>query len=286
MLARIATGLERTGVFPLNYCKFAPKNTANALERKIRIGAVNYLNTKPLLYGLNHAPLSSETEITLDYPAKIATRLMNDEIDIGLVPVAIIPRLREYYLVSDFCIGCDGPVSSVAIFGERPIEELSTILLDYQSRTSVALARILLKNYWKLNPVVVDTKGEEFRHQIMGSTGGLVIGDRALEQRTISPIHYDLGEAWKDHTGLSFVFAAWISNKPLSEKFITAFNEANRKGLENLDKVIGENKSVFNLSDYYRKFISYNLDAEKRRGLRLFLEMMNEQKPSAFNLKR
>ncbi len=106
------------------------------------MGAVSYLNTKPLLYGLKHGHTIDNMELIEDYPSKIAQRLLNDEIDLGLVPVAIIPKLKEHHVISDFCIGAEGPVASVCIFSEVPIENVETILLDYQSRTSVALARI------------------------------------------------------------------------------------------------------------------------------------------------
>ena len=97
------------------------------MDRKIRIGAVSYLNTKPLLYGLQQESIRDQVEISLDYPAKIAAMLENDSIDVGLVPVAILPRLKEFHIISDYCIGCDGPVGSVAIFSEIPLEKVSCL---------------------------------------------------------------------------------------------------------------------------------------------------------------
>jgi len=119
------------------------------LEKKIRIGAVSYLNTRPLLYGLKDHPVADRMILCEDYPARVATMLINDEIDVGLVPVAILPQLPEYHLISDFCIGCDGPVASVALFADETIDHLEEILLDYQSRTSVMLMKVLLRDYWK-----------------------------------------------------------------------------------------------------------------------------------------
>ena len=195
------------------------------MDRKIRVGAVSYLNTKPLLFGIEHAEVRNKIELKIDYPSRIAAMLLNDEIDIGLVPVAIIPKLEEYYLNTDYCIGSDGAVASVCLFSEVPIHKVEKVLLDYQSRTSVQLAKILLKEYWKVDPVAEDAK-EDFREHIYGTTAGLVIGDRALEQRKKSAYIYDLGEAWKNFTDLPFVFAAWISNKNLDKNFIKEFNEA------------------------------------------------------------
>jgi chorismate dehydratase len=244
------------------------------LDRKIRVGAVSYLNTKPLLYGIQRSPVMRDIQLIIDYPSRIADMLLNDEIDIGLVPVAVIPQMREYYICGDYCIGSDGPVASVGLFCETPIEKVTTVLLDYQSRTSVQLAKVLLKEFWQLTPELVDGGGD-FRDHIKGTTAGVVIGDRALEQRKVSPYIYDLGEAWKNLTGLPFVFAAWISNKPLDRDFVLKFNEANGTGLQHIDAIVAENPySVFDLYDYFTKHLDYRLDDFKRRGLERFLNYL------------
>jgi chorismate dehydratase len=216
-----------------------------------------------------------EIELIEDYPSKIAQMLIDDEVDIGLIPVAATLRLKEWYIDSDYCIGGNGPVASVCIFSEVPIEEIEKVYLDYQSRTSVNLAKILLKEYWKKDVVFVDATGEDFREQLKGTTAGVVIGDRALQQRSQSKYIYDLSEAWKNHTGLPFVFAAWIANKKLPEKFISAFNEANALGLEKIDEVISENVFPdFDLKAYFTSCVSYPLDEEKKKGLELFLKKL------------
>lgn len=218
-------------------------------------------------------------ELVQDYPSNIAQLLLNGSIDVGLVPVAIIPHLKEAHIITNYCIGCDGPVASVCLFSEVPIHKATEVLLDYQSRTSVALARILLRDYWKVHPRLSDTK-TDYRSLIKGTTAGLVIGDRALEQRKVSPYIYDLGEAWKAYTGLPFVFAAWISNRKLPEDFVAAFNKANRMGLENIEKVVSENPyPVFDLRNYYMKHINYLLDQGKRNGMDRFLEELTILQP-------
>jgi chorismate dehydratase len=200
--------------------------------------------------------------------------LLNDEIDVGLVPVAIIPKLKEHYIISDYCIGASGEVASVCLFSDVPIEQVQEVLLDYQSRTSVRLARILLKEYWKVSPLLTDAKAD-FREHINGTTAGLVIGDRAFEQRKVSAYVYDLGKAWKDLTGLSFVFAAWISNKKLDDDFITVFNAATGAGIQVIDKIVAQNPySLFDLKKYFTQHISYILDDNKKAGLNLFLEKL------------
>ena len=244
------------------------------------MGAVSYLNTKPLLYGIERASIRKDIDLIIDHPASIASMLLCDKIDMGLVPVAAIPSLPEYHINGNYCIGSDGTVASVCIFSETPIEQVDRLLLDYQSRTSVQLAKILLREYWKARPELVNTAAD-FRGQIGGRTAGVVIGDRALEQRLRSTYIYDLGEAWKDLTGLPFVFAAWISNKQLPESFLAEFDEANRHGVMHIDQVVAENPyAIFPLNDYFTKHLSYNLDPPKRKGLERFLQYLRVPAPT------
>lgn len=241
------------------------------------MGVVNYLNTKPLLYGLEHSPVINNMVLVQDFPAQIAKKLQDDEIDVGLVPVAVIPRLPVANIISNYCIGCDGPVASVCLFSEVPISQIESVLLDYQSRTSVELAKLLLREHWKIEPQLIYTTSD-YQSDIKGTTAGLVIGDRALQQRSISPFIYDLGEAWKVHTGKPFVFAAWIANKQLDADFIKAFDEANALGLMNIPNVLAEiNYPAFDLEEYYTKYIQYKFDDAKKEGLQLFLEKLSQQ---------
>jgi chorismate dehydratase len=244
------------------------------LDRKIRVGAVSYLNTKPLLYGIERSAVCRQIELVIDHPANIADMLLRDDIDMGLVPVAVIPLMEEFHVNGEFCIGSNGNVASVCLFSETPIEEIETVLLDYQSRTSVQLAKVLLKDYWKVSPRLVDP-GKDFRDHIKGTTAGVVIGDRALEQRTISPYIYDLAGAWRQLTGLPFVFAAWISNKRLDPDFVREFDLANHEGLLHIAEVIAENPfPLFPLNDYFTKHLDYRLDGPKRKGLQRFLRYL------------
>jgi chorismate dehydratase len=240
------------------------------------VGVVSYLNTKPLLYGIQHSDIIYDIELMIDYPSNIATMLLQDEIDIGLVPVAMIPRMKYHEIITSYCIGSDGPVASVCIFSELPIEQVQKVLLDYQSETSVQLAKILIRDYWMVQPELIDAK-EGFRDHIKGTTAALVIGDRALEQRKISKYVYDLGDAWKQFTGLPFVFATWISNKKLDSSFKRAFEHANEFGVNNLKALLTNLQyDCFDLNQYYTRYISYNLDSRKMKGLRLFLQKLKK----------
>ncbi|MFZ9718791.1 MAG: MqnA/MqnD/SBP family protein, partial [Chitinophagaceae bacterium] len=109
--------------------------------KKIKVGAVSYLNTKPFLYGFEKSGLIHDMDLSVDYPAAVARKLKAREIDMALLPVAVLPILPSYYFVGDYGIACDGEVASVALFSNVPLEQIDTILLDYQSRTSAALLR-------------------------------------------------------------------------------------------------------------------------------------------------
>lgn len=238
---------------------------------KISVGAVSYLNTRPLLYGWETSGLAGMADVVEDYPARIASMLSAGTIDVGLVPVAALHRIPDPHIITDYCIGTEGEVASVAIFSELPLEQVDTILLDYQSRTSVTLARLLMADYWKKD-VRFEHAPADFRSRIHGATAGVVIGDRALEQRQLSPYVYDLGSAWRDHTGLPFVFAAWVANKQLPAAFISRFNDMNAYGLSRIDEVVAHNPyPVYDLHKYYTENISYTLTPDKRMGLERFL---------------
>jgi chorismate dehydratase len=246
------------------------------LNKKIRVGAVSYLNTKPFLHGIKRSGLMDRIELIEDYPSKIAGMLLNDEIDVGLVPVAILPQMKESHIITDYCIGAEREVASVALFSEVPMDQIETVLLDYQSRTSVNLAKILFKEYWKKDVVLQDAK-EDFRSDIKGNVAGIVIGDRALEQRKISPYMYDLAANWIAFTGLPFIFAAWIANKPLGEDFEDAFNRANAYGIKHINEVVAEQHyTSYDLKKYYTENISYHLTENKKKGLALFLEKLSQ----------
>jgi len=235
---------------------------------------VSYLNTRPLLLGMEQSPFKERIELMKAYPAQIAQALLDDTIDIGLVPVAILPLLKQPRLVSKYVIGTEGEVASVALFSQVPMDQIEKVYLDYQSRTSVALAKILFKEYWKKDLEFL-TATEGYINQIKGNTAGIIIGDRALASLNKYEHIYDLGSAWKAYSGLPFVFAAWVANKPIPLEFMRAFDAANAYGLSHLEEVIAlipATEQVYDLHKYYTENISYELTPEKREGLARFLE--------------
>ncbi len=237
---------------------------------------VSYLNTRPLLLGMEQSPFKERIELMKAYPAQIAQALLDDTIDIGLVPVAVMPLLKHPQLISNYVIGTDGEVASVALFSQVPMDQIEKVYLDYQSRTSVALAKILFKQYWKKEVEFLDAT-EGYINQINGTTAGIIIGDRALVSLDQFEHIYDLGSAWKAYSGLPFVFAAWVANKPIPLDFMEAFDAANGYGLTHLEDVIAlipANEQVYDLHKYFTENISYELTEEKRAGLAKFLEAL------------
>jgi len=243
---------------------------------KIRVGIVNYLNTKPLIYGLQKEPVSEMIELIGAYPAKLAEMLANDEIDVGLIPVAVIPQLASYHIVGNYCIGTEGEIASVCLFSEVPMQEIKKVYLDYQSRSSVALLKWLMRESWGIDPEIIETVDESFRKKIKGTTAGLVIGDRALEQRKISTFIYDMGSEWRSITGLPFVFAAWVSTRPLPDNFVRAFDKANSLGLQHIDEIVASTPfDLYDLKKYYTLHLSYQLDERKKMGMAKFLQLID-----------
>ncbi len=271
LLVRRSLGEAETKVdaFPL------PLPTKLAELEKIRVGIVNYLNTRPLIYGLQRPPINDKIILTGDYPSRIATQLLQDEIDVGLVPVAALKNLPEYHIVGDYCIGTEGEIASVALFSEVPVQEIQKVYLDYQSRSSVELLKFLMREYWGISPGLLPAENESYREKIRDTTAGLVIGDRALEQRKRSTFIYDLGSEWRAITGLPFVFAVWASKKKLPDEFTSEFSKANAMGLEKINEIVtASGYDLYDLKKYYNLHLSYHLDDAKKRGMAHFLELI------------
>lgn len=239
---------------------------------KIRISAVSYTNTKPFVYGLNHSGILKDAELSLENPSDCAQKLIDNQADIGLVPVAALLHIPSYSIISDYCISADGAVNSVFIFSDVPVEEIKTIRLDRQSRTSNNLAKVLVKFYWKL---AVNFDAEDERKQ---PDAFVQIGDRTFGKKNKYAYVYDLAEEWQNFTGLPFVFAVWAANKIIDQDFISRFNTALKYGLDHRKTVIQTlpQPTDFDLDDYLMHRISYRLDDRKREALNMFLEMIGE----------
>ncbi len=243
---------------------------------KTRVVAVSYLNTKPLLYGLLRSDLTDELDMDLAIPSECARRLLAGEADLALVPVAIIPELPKAYIVSDYCIGTDGAVATVCIYGDVPLDEMTSIYLDHHSRTSAMLTKLLLEEYWQHEPTLLPAE-EGYIDRIGGTVGGLVIGDRTIGLDRRFKYVYDLGDVWKKHTGMPFVFAAWVATKKPKSAFAQRFNAALAEGMAHLPELqllLPSPHPDFSLEEYFTRHIDYDFDAAKRKALHRFLSFV------------
>ena len=251
------------------------------IVKKIKVSAVSYLNTLPFLYGIENSTVKEDLDISLDIPSDCAKKLLSGEVDLGLVPVAIIPELKEHYIVSDYCIGAEGKVDSVALFSEVPLDEMENIYLDYQSKTSVNLVQVLAKKYWNISPNFIQA-AVGYENKISGKTAAVIIGDRTFNLPKKYSFKYDLSEQWQEFTGLPFVFACWVANKELPSLFINKFNEALNKGVENIENVLSaydeQSISKSALKNYLVENISYPFDEKKQKAVTLFLESIEAHK--------
>ncbi len=243
---------------------------------KVKISAVSYTNTLPFLYGLRHAAVREMVSVTLDVPSTCAHKLIHGEADLGIVPVAALPDIPHAQIVSDYCLGATGAVNSVFIYSEKPVGAIETLRLDGQSRTSNALARILLRHHWKNDSVeLVDGEADAY----------VEIGDRTFGKQHAHPYVYDLSWHWQEFTGLPFTFAVWVANKPLEPAFVHAFNDALAYGLSQREALIAElpARIDFDYRQYLMENIDYQFNEEKKRAVARFLTLMEtlEVQPGA-----
>lgn len=245
----------------------------------IKISVVSYLNSKPFIDGLERSDLLKEIDLQLDIPSVCAQKLIDGKVDIGLIPVAVIPLLPEYHIISDYCIGAEGKVASVCLYSDVPLNEITSVLLDYQSRTSVTLVKVLAENFWNIHPQWVKAEAN-YEENVAGTTAAVIIGDRTFGIENKYKYTYDLAEEWQKFTALPFVFACWVANKKLPESFISSFNTVLKSGLDNRPALIArlkaENRYNTDIDTYLNKSISYDLTTAKKQALELFLSYLKK----------
>lgn len=233
---------------------------------KIKISAVSYTNTKPFIYGIQKSEVQHQIELSLDIPSDCAAKLINGQVDIGLIPVAAIPFVPNANIIGSYCIGSVGAVNSVFIFSKVPANEIKTLKLDPQSRTSNNLAKVLLQFHFKVAVELVTDLDAE--------TDALVlIGDRTFGRKADFAYAYDMGEEWMKFTGLPFLYAAWVANKPIPQDFIADFDAALKLGLAHRKELLKElpTHPGIDLEDYLLHKLDFDLTDEKRKALELFL---------------
>ena len=246
---------------------------------KIRISAVRYANTYPFIYGLTKSGFNERAVIETDHPSDCAAKLIEGRSDVGLVPVAAIPLMKESHIISDYCIGANGKVRTVQMMGNYEFKDVRRVYLDYRSRTSVNLIKVLARHYWKKDFVWTDTsEGFDFA-SVRNNEAIVLIGDQCFEFEGYYSNRCDLAEEWKKYSGLPFVFACWASNKLLPADFIGDFNNALALGVNNIDLVTewyGKSGSItgMELKKYLTENIDFFFDDEKKKAMGLFLDLL------------
>lgn len=241
-----------------------------------RICAVSYLNTAPLVWGLLHGPQKGRAELSFAVPSECARRVVAGEADLGIVPVVEMDRHR-LQPVGDLCIACRGEVRSILLFARRPWAEVRILAADTGSRTSVQLARIILRERFGVDPEI-QPMPPELPAMLAAADAALLIGDAALsvEPESTGTAWLDLGQAWLELTGLPMVFAVWAGRAPGPESLREILEESFSYGLAHLDDIIRNEAASRGLprelaSCYLERNVTWRLGAQERAGLQRFL---------------
>ncbi len=270
-----------------------PQSTYSTNRASLRIGAVSYLNSKPLIYCLDELigeNRAADVQIIVDLPSRLALGLAEGSLDVALIPSIEYARNGGYKIVSDACISCNGPVRSVMLYGRVPVTQIRTLALDEGSRTSAALVQILLAERFDIHPRTVQLP--------IGSAASdsdadavMLIGDRGM-----IPIDgpyefvWDLGQEWCEWTGLPFVFAMWVARggraedqraADVQEKLIKLdriLRLARDRGIERFEEIAENESPVVGLPyqqcyTYFRDNLTFHLGRPQRRGLERFFEL-------------
>ena len=247
-------------------------------NHRYTVAAVEYVNTAIFVNGFRRSShFSDRFDLVLDYPAGCTRRVMQNEADIGLVPVASLKTIQPAYIFPEYCIGADGPVRTVRLLSNDPLANIRRILLDSHSLTSVRLIRILCERLWNLRPEFVSAGPGFEREKLQAGDALLVIGDKVFSIEDQFSWSYDLAEEWIRLTGTNFVFAVWVSKTLLPDHIIQEFTRALSFGMSLRDEVIQdlENQDQYrslNMEEYLTRSISYTFDKQKKLGLALFLD--------------
>jgi chorismate dehydratase len=237
----------------------------------VRLGAVDYLNARPLVYGL------AQNEVRFDLPSACAMKLEAGEIDLGLIPSISYFDRPDMHVVPGIGIISDGPVASVAIFSRRPLSEVRTLALDTSSRTSVALTRVLCANLFRIDPEFVP-HGPDLASMLTACDAALLIGDPALfvDYAALGAEKIDLGQQWTEWTGHPFVWAFWAGRAgAVGAGVIARLQSARDAGIKASDAIADRYRDGFPEQQaiarrYLRESIQYHMTDDALAGLRRF----------------
>ncbi len=244
-----------------------------------RIALVEYINTRPFLDGLERNFSSDEISLHLLPPMDCARALQEGTVDLALMPVGALTNFEHLEILPEYCIGAQGPVNSVFLYAQQPVETLHTVILDRHSRSSNGLLRILMHHHWQ-QPVSYEMPASKHFDRILGGTGGVVIGDQAMRIRDQFAYAYDLSEAWHELTGLPFAFAVWAHHPGnLDERMRERLYLALRDGVENRKQTAINWSEYFQFEEdfaieYLTRYIDFPFTPAKHRALKLYLKKL------------
>ncbi len=241
----------------------------------LHIGAVSYLNTKPLIHGLPER-LGRSGQLSLDLPSRLSDKLRTGELDVALIPSVEYFRGDRYQIVSDAVIACRGPVWSVRLLSRVPVSQIRRLALDEGSRTSVAMVRVLLQEIHGLSPETIPL-GLDTQPESVDADAVLLIGDRAMHP-SLDVYHeiWDLGDRWCRWTELPFVFAMWVAREGVDTRELARSLEASRDaGLDSLEAIATAEAGSHGLTKedlhrYFAENLHFRLGPGERSGLESF----------------
>jgi chorismate dehydratase len=248
---------------------------------KIRVGIVNFLNSKPLAWGFlkgHHADLFAPS---FHPPSMVARLLAQGNLDIGLIPSIEVQRIPNLRVLPDMCVAAHHEVRSVLLVSRVPVEEIRRVALDTNSRTSATLVRILLKERWGLNPEYLHERPDPER-MLAEADAALVIGDPALRVDRDRYQIIDLAAEWNTLTGLPFVFAVWAVRPEVEIPDLPFyFKSSLRYGLSSLDNLVRESAAEMELDSsevraYLTENLAFFLRQEEIQGLEEFYRRAHE----------
>lgn len=245
---------------------------------KPRVCAVSYLNTVPLVWGIEHGAQRDVFDLTYALPSECADRLASGDADIGIVPVIEMARQKLDYFRSTG-IACRGPVRSILLVSKVPFRAIKTLATDTGSRTSVMLARIVLAEKYGVQPKLISRRAE-LAPMLGEADAALVIGDPALhlDPATLPFETLDLGREWTRLTGLPMVFAVWSGKKEVMlPRYEQAFLDSCRDGLAHMNQIVQEQSPIRGITEalareYLTHRIVFELNDRDHEGLNLYLK--------------
>jgi chorismate dehydratase len=260
----------------------------NSLMKRLRISAISYLNTAPLMWDFEHGKAGADFDISYTLPSQCAASLRQGSADLGIIPAAAYASIPDLAILPGVAIASRRAVRSILLVSRVPLEEIRTVALDTSSMTSVALTKVLFEKWWG-GARTFTAMTPDIEQMLQTQDAGLVIGDPALRIDRSRYITYDLAEEWIRLTGKPFVFAFWavrqdaLKNVPRDLDLATVFQESRDHGLlaKNLDRIASEwgprsSLGQQNVKSYLTENIHYFLDPACVDGMELFFKYAEE----------